>query len=61
MPKTGENRTIAEKQLRKLTNGREEQLNKNSDAASGTIFRIGKTFKEASKNFLFIFLFKKAS
>ncbi len=36
MPTTGLNRPIAEKQRRKLTNGREEQLNKNSDAASGT-------------------------
>jgi hypothetical protein len=36
----GENRPITEKQRQKLTNGREEKLEKNSDAASGTLFRV---------------------
>jgi hypothetical protein len=50
---TGENRPITEKHRRKLTNVREEQLNRNSAVVSGTIL-------EARRNFQFNFLFKKA-
>jgi hypothetical protein len=39
----GENRPIAEKQRQYLTNGREEKLEKKSDAASGTLFRVSKS------------------
>jgi hypothetical protein len=57
------NRSIAEKQRRKSTNGREELLGKNSEAVFfGTVLRMSKCFgfKEARINFLFIFLLKKA-
>ncbi len=35
-----ENRPIADKQRQKSTNGREETLDRDSDASSGTLFRI---------------------
>jgi hypothetical protein len=35
-----ENRPIADKQRQKSTNGREETLDRDSDASSGTVFRI---------------------
>ncbi len=35
-------------------------MDRNSDAASGTVFRISTFFKEeANRNFLFVFLFRK--
>jgi hypothetical protein len=43
------------------TNGREEKLGQNSDAVSGTTFRIVSVFKESSRNIIFISLFEKAS
>ncbi len=49
-----------QKQRRKSNNGSEEKLDINSDAASGTIFRISTCFKEeANRNFLFVYLFRK--
>jgi hypothetical protein len=44
----------------KSTNGRKEKLDIYSNEASGTILEFGSVFKEASRNFPFIFLFKKA-
>ncbi len=52
---------MAEKKRRKSANAREEKVDWNSDAASRTIFRIVNVFKEASRTFPFIFLFKKAA
>jgi hypothetical protein len=46
-------------QRRKSTNGKEEKLDRNSDAASGTVLRISCAFKEAIRNFPVIFLNKK--
>ncbi len=45
----------------KSTNDREGSRYKNYDAASGTIFRISKFFKEANRKFIYIFLLNKAS
>jgi hypothetical protein len=48
--------------LRKSANEGKESRNRNSDAAFGTIFRIGvSVFKELSRNSIFIFLFNKAA
>ncbi len=52
---------LSEKQWRNSTNGREEKVEWNSDAASGTIFRIVNVFKEASRKFPFIFFFIKVA
>jgi hypothetical protein len=46
----GENRPIAEKQRQKLTTDREEKLEKNSDAASGTLFRVSKCLQRSKNN-----------
>jgi hypothetical protein len=48
------------KRKTKSNNGSEEKLDRNSNAASGTIFRISTFFKEeANRNFLFVYLFRK--
>jgi hypothetical protein len=45
-----------EKQRRKSTNGREEKLYRNTEAASGTLFRISKFFlKEQEETLIFFF------
>jgi hypothetical protein len=46
---------------RKSTNDREGSRYRNYDAASGPILKISKAFIEASKIFIFIFLFDQAS
>ncbi len=45
----------AEKQRRVSTNGREEKLDKDSEAVSGTVFRIINCFQR-SKQILYIYL-----
>jgi hypothetical protein len=52
---TRENLPIAEKQRRKSTNGREEKLDGNSVAASGTIFRISKCVKKKQAENVYLF------
>ncbi len=43
-----------------MTNERKGKPEQKFDAAFGTIFRISKTFKEVSKNFILIFLLNEA-
>jgi len=51
------NQPMAEKQRRKSTSGREENLEKNSAAASGTIFRISRCSQRSKLKLLLTFLF----
>jgi hypothetical protein len=46
---TRENRPTAEKQRHKLTNGRGEKLDRYSEAAARTIFRICKCFQRSKQ------------
>ncbi len=56
---TRENRPIAEKQRVKFNNGREEKLDRNSDAASGkkSTVELASVFKETGHKFSIYFLF----
>ncbi len=45
--------------LRKSTIAEKESQNRNSDAAFGRVFRVVSVLAEATKKFIFIFLFKK--
>jgi hypothetical protein len=46
---TGENRPMTTQEI----------SNRNSDAAVGTLFRISNSFKEASRNLIIFFFFKR--
>ncbi len=50
---------MAGKQRQKSTNSNEEKLERNADAASVTIFRVVRVFKELSRNYSIIFLFHR--
>jgi hypothetical protein len=50
-------RPRAEKQRQNLSSDKGEKLDRNSDVALGTILEFVRVFKEASRNFKFLFLF----
>jgi hypothetical protein len=49
------NRPIADKQRRKSTNSREEKLDRNSEAVSGTIVKNSKCFQRTKQKLLFLY------